>query len=142
MLLVGLMEELLFRGLLFRAMERTNRLPAVIVSSVTFGAGHIVNLFNGSGTDPVAGICQVFYATALGFMLLMVFLRGGSLIPCILFHGLFNTLSIFSRQSAWTNEKQIMVGSILFVLATGYGLWLSRQEKKPCAACTDKSENE
>ena len=41
---VGFLEEVIFRGLLFRAMEKDNLKTAIIVSSLTFGIGHIVNL--------------------------------------------------------------------------------------------------
>ncbi len=43
---VGFLEEVIFRGLLFRAMEKDNLKSAIIVSALTFGIGHIVNLFN------------------------------------------------------------------------------------------------
>ena len=49
MLCVGFLEEVLFRGLLFEAMRKDNLKAAVIVSAVTFGIGHIINLINGSG---------------------------------------------------------------------------------------------
>ena len=42
---VGFLEELIFRGLLFRAMEKDSLKSAIIVSALTFGLGHIVNLF-------------------------------------------------------------------------------------------------
>ena len=42
MVCVGFIEEFIFRGLLFRAMEKNGLKSAVIVSSVTFGIGHII----------------------------------------------------------------------------------------------------
>ena len=54
MICVGFMEEVIFRGLLFNAMRKDGLKSAVIVSSLTFGIGHIVNLFNGSGAELVA----------------------------------------------------------------------------------------
>jgi membrane protease YdiL (CAAX protease family) len=47
MFCVGFLEEIIFRGLLYRALRRDNVKVAVIVSSVTFGMGHIINLING-----------------------------------------------------------------------------------------------
>ena len=50
MLLVGYVEEMLFRGFLFKALIPKNGIvAAVIISSVTFGMGHIVNLLTGQG---------------------------------------------------------------------------------------------
>ena len=51
MLCVGFVEEVIFRGFLFKAIEKDNAKSAIIISSVTFGMGHFINLFNGSGMD-------------------------------------------------------------------------------------------
>ena len=59
MLCVGFLEEVIFRGLLFRAIAKDNIRSAVIISSVTFGIGHIINLFNGSGMNLVENLCQI-----------------------------------------------------------------------------------
>ncbi|MBQ5326062.1 MAG: CPBP family intramembrane metalloprotease, partial [Oscillospiraceae bacterium] len=44
MFCVGFLEEMIFRGFLFNAMAKDGVKSAIVVSSVTFGAGHIVNL--------------------------------------------------------------------------------------------------
>ena len=97
MLCVGFLEEVIFRGLLFVAIARDNVKSAVIISSVTFGIGHIINLFNGSGMDLVSNLCQIVFAIAVGFLLVTIFYRGGSLIPCILAHSAINTLGTFAN---------------------------------------------
>ena len=51
MFCVGFLEEVIFRGLLFNAMRKDSLKAAIIVSSVTFGFGHIINLINGSGAE-------------------------------------------------------------------------------------------
>lgn len=38
---------------------------AIIVTGILFGVGHIVNLFNGRGTELAANLCQVVYAAAI-----------------------------------------------------------------------------
>ena len=68
MLCVGFLEEVIFRGLLFAAIAKDNIKSAVIISSVTFGAGHLINLFNGSGMSPVNNLCQIVFAVAVGFL--------------------------------------------------------------------------
>ena len=55
MLCVGFLEELIFRGFLFKAMSKDGLKSAVIVSSLTFGIGHLVNLVNGSGMGLLGG---------------------------------------------------------------------------------------
>ena len=56
MLCVGFLEEIIFRGLLFNAMKQDNMRLAVIVSSLTFGIGHIINLVNGSGAELIPNL--------------------------------------------------------------------------------------
>ena len=73
MILVGFLEELIFRGFLFKAMSKDGLKAAIIVSSITFGIGHIVNLFNGSGMDLVSNLCQVVSAIAFGFLFVILF---------------------------------------------------------------------
>lgn len=46
MINVGFIEEIIFRGFLFKMMEKKNTKKAIIVSAITFGIGHIVNLLN------------------------------------------------------------------------------------------------
>lgn len=58
---------MIFRGLLFQAMAGDNVKSAVIVSSMTFGIGHLLNLFNGSGMNLVSNLCQVCFAAAVDF---------------------------------------------------------------------------
>ncbi len=93
MLFVGFLEEIIFRGFLFRGMAKNNMTAAIIVSAVTFGVGHIVNLLN--GYDLVSALIQIVYAVAVGFLLIFIFVRTGSLIPCIAFHSLNNILAGF-----------------------------------------------
>ena len=98
MLGVGFLEELLFRGFLFRAIEKESLPRAVVISSVTFGIGHIVNLLNGQ--DLFETLCQIIVAVIIGFALVILFHKGRSLVPCIIFHGVFNSLSVVSNEEA------------------------------------------
>lgn len=124
MVCVGFLEELIFRGFLFKAMSKSNIKSAIIISSITFGIGHIVNLINGSGMTTTANICQVCYAIAIGYMLVIIFYRGKSLLPCIIMHSVFNSLSIFAKEENWNNTNQIIVSVILCVIAITYTLIL------------------
>lgn len=125
MLLVGFLEELIFRGLLFKAMSTDNLKSAIIVSSLTFGIGHIVNLINGSEADLLGNLCQVCYAVAIGFLYVTIFHRGGSLVPCILSHGVFNALSAFSNEQR-IDPLQIPVSIAIILLSLGYAFALTK----------------
>lgn len=129
MLLVGFLEELIFRGLLFKAISKDNVKTAIIVSSVTFGIGHIVNLINGSGAELVGNLCQVCYAVAIGFLFVIIFYRGKSLVPCMVTHSVLNALSAFGNKSAG-NENIIPVSVILIVVSLSYSLILLKTTEK------------
>ncbi len=126
MLCVGFLEEVIFRGLLFKAIARDNIKSAIIISSVTFGIGHIINLFNGSGMNLVDNLCQIIFAIAVGFLLVTIFYRGGSLIPCIFVHVAINTLSTFANDTNLTTEMHLLHIVILIVITVIYTLILTR----------------
>ena len=42
--------------------EKDNTKSAIIISSVTFGIGHLLNLFSNGLENIIPNICQVFYA--------------------------------------------------------------------------------
>ena len=125
MFCVGFLEELIFRGLLFQAMAKDGVKSAIIVSSMTFGIGHIVNLVNGSGAELLPNLLQVMYAVAIGFAFVMIYCRTGSLMPCILVHSIFNGLSAFANEAVMTPRRQIISGVLLAVIAGGYALYLA-----------------
>ena len=125
MLCVGFLEELIFRGLLFNAMLINGKNSAIIVSSVTFGVGHIINLINGSGAELLSNLLQVVYAIAVGFMFVMIYYRTKSLLPCIITHGVFNALSAFANETGLTSKEQI-ISCVLITLISGvYALYIA-----------------
>ena len=125
MFCVGFLEELIFRGLLFQAMARDGVKSAILVSSITFGIGHIVNLINGSGAELLPNLLQVMYAMAVGFAFVMIFCKTKSLVPCIITHSVFNGLSAFANETVMTPQRQIVSGVLLAVIAGGYALYLA-----------------
>lgn len=125
MLCVGFLEEMIFRGLLFEAMRKENVKAAIIVSSVTFGIGHIINLINGSGADLLSNLLQLVYATAAGFMFVMIYYRSKSLVLCIAAHGIFNALSIFANTADETPETKIYSAVILTLITGAYAIYLA-----------------
>lgn len=94
MLFVGFLEEVIFRGFLFKGICRSSVIRAIVISSVTFGIGHIVNLFNGYSI--FNNIIQIVSAVCVGFLLVFIFHRTGSLLACIGFHSLNNSLNTFA----------------------------------------------
>ena len=126
MLCVGFLEEVIFRGLLFTAIAKDNIKSAVIISSATFGIGHIINLFNGSGMNLAKNLCQIVFAFAVGFLLVTIFYRGGSLLPCIIVHSAINTLGTFANDANLTMETQLLHIAVLIAVTVAYTLILAK----------------
>jgi len=122
---VGFLEEMIFRGFLFHAMAKDGVKSAIIVSSITFGIGHIVNLINGSGAELLPNLLQVIYAVAVGFAFMMIYYRTRSLLPCIITHCIFNGLSAIANEAVMTPQRQIISGVLVAVIAAGYALYLA-----------------
>ena len=119
---VGFLEELIFRGFLFRMMEKNHVKSAVAVSALTFGIGHIVNLLNGAELIPT--LMQICYATAIGYLFVILFQKSGSLIPCILTHCLVNSLSVFSAH----NALSLYVAPVfLTVVPIAYAIYIKKK---------------
>ena len=125
----GYVEEVIFRGFLFRAMEQDGLKSAVIVSAVTFGVGHIVNL--GNTADTLGVLLQVCYAIAIGFLYTILVYKGGSLWPCVFSHVFVNGSSVFAAgQGPFTElfpspaAAQIADAALIIAVSGGYALWL------------------
>ena len=126
MLCVGFLEEVIFRGFLFVSLAKENVRSAIIISSVTFGVGHLINLFNGSGMELVNNLCQICFAIAVGFLLVTIFYRGGSLLPCIIVHSAINTLGTFANDTDLTMQMNLLHIFALILITVAYTLILTK----------------
>ncbi len=122
---VGFLEEIIFRGLLFKAMCKTNVKSAILVSSLTFGMGHIVNLLN--GRDVLETLLQLCYACAIGFVFVIIFYVGKSLWPCIITHAVVNILSAFSNQEIASVSRSVSGAVFLCVVSLGYAAYILKK---------------
>ena len=126
MLLVGFIEEIIFRGFLFKAMAKDGIVSAFIVSSLTFAIGHIVNLFNGAELLPT--LLQIAYAGAGGFLFTTIFYKTDSLLPCIITHSLLNATSVFMVDGGITTL--IFTSIALIIVSLLYALWFFYKYKE------------
>lgn len=120
MLLVGFVEEIVFRGLLFRAIAQRSLQSAVVISSLTFGLGHIVNFLTGASVLETA--LQIVYATSIGFLFTVFFVKSGSLVPCIVVHGIINALSVFAAPG--NSVDHTIQAALITVVSVGYTIYL------------------
>lgn len=122
MIFVGFLEEIIFRGFLFKMMSKDNLNLAIIVTSLTFGTGHIINLL--TGADFIPTLIQIIYATATGYLFAIILVKGKSLWPCIITHSIINTLSVFAIENSFT-----MIASplCLTIIPICYAVYLNKR---------------
>lgn len=117
---VGLLEELIFRGLLLRAIQRSSTLTrAVVISGVTFGVGHVVNLARGMA--PTDQAIQVGFGVVIGIVLALLFVVTGTIMPLVVFHALLNISGNLVVADAG-QESLMLAGTT--VLCAGYAAYL------------------
>lgn len=124
MICVGFLEEIIFRGFLFKMMAKDNVNTAMIVSSLTFGIGHIINLFNGA--DLIPTLIQVCYAVAGGYLFVIIFQKGRSLWPCIIAHASINALSVFGVENTISTY---IAPVFLILISVSYAAYLNKKIK-------------
>ena len=124
MINIGFLEEIIFRGFLFKMMEKDSIKSAVIVSSLTFGIGHILNLLNGA--DLIPTLLQIIYATSTGFMFVIIFIKSKSIMPCIITHSLVNALSVFEVSTFITIYIAPIILTIIPII---YSIYLIKKIK-------------
>ena len=125
MLNIGFVEEIIFRGFLFKMMEKDNIKAATAVSSITFGIGHIVNLFNGAELMPT--LLQICYAMSIGYLFVVIFVKSKSIVPCIIAHSLNNSLSVFNEE----NTLSMYIAPVfLIVFPLIYAVYINKTVKE------------
>ena len=120
---VGFIEEVIFRGFLFNMMAKSNVKRAIIVSSLTFGMGHIVNLL--TGADLIPTLLQIGYAFAIGYLFVTIYYRSKSLIPCIIAHAVFNSLSVFNIVNTFS---RYIIPVILMIVPLLYAWYINKKK--------------
>jgi membrane protease YdiL (CAAX protease family) len=84
-----LVEELFFRGLLLRSLQRRmGNAPAVVLSAIAFGIAH------GSALPVDAVVLVMISLTVFGAILAMLAIRTGRLGPSIVAHSVFNLFTL------------------------------------------------
>lgn len=126
MINIGFLEEIIFRGILYKSIEKDNQKLAIIISSITFGIGHIVNLLNGA--DLVPTLMQICYAITIGFLFVTIFNKSKSLIPCIITHIAVNSLSVLGVNS--TGISTYLIPIMLIIISISYTAFIKVAFKK------------
>ncbi len=139
-LLIGIFEEIAFRGVFYMLLLSSRRDNARSVfgvsalSSALFGAIHLVNLFSGAGV--VATFLQVGYSFLIGGMCSIALLVSGSVWVPVMLHALFDfggyLIPTLGSGTVW-DAVTVTVTVILGVAVTVYMIVLLIRCGKPCA---------
>ncbi len=104
-LMVGASEEIMFRGVLFRAFKRALPIwPAIVLTSILFGAVHTMNVFITGALD--AALVQSVAAGMTGVIFLAIVIRTGSIWPAIVYHFLWDCLLFLLTTSSGTERAE------------------------------------
>lgn len=118
--LVGISEEVMFRGVLFRAfVTRYGVWTSIVSSSILFGAVHILNVFNTG--DLGEAFMQSIPAGMSGILFIAIVIRTGSIWPAIIYHALWDCvlfLILTGSQTSAIDSSTDAVGA----LGTGQAL--------------------
>lgn len=122
-LMVGINEELMFRGILFYGASSSFGIwRAVWITAIIFGSVHILNsLITG---DFRASVLQAFFACTFGIWTAALRIRLNTIIPVIIIHWLWDCLS-FLTNSIW--DLALLPFSLMLFT---YGLWLLRNYRR------------
>lgn len=125
---VGFMEEIIFRGLMFKALlKKWNRFIVVVFISFTFAIGHIVSMaaIGQSGTDTVLQVANAF---VVGFMFMAVILASGNLTICIIAHILYNFIGNISMADS-SHIEIIVINTVITALYFVYLIFRGKNAK-------------
>lgn len=130
--LVGFAEELLFRGIVLRALRAAGRSEgtAAVLSSAAFGLFHLPNVFMGTGWP---GLAQLVLA-ALGGMTLYTFRRRAAwIVPGMVAHGAWDVSTFLSAGYArpWLEALTLPVMALMAVLQVGLVVGALRHDRTP-----------
>jgi membrane protease YdiL (CAAX protease family) len=110
-LLVGFVEETVYRGLILNLMLQKGVRVAVLTSSLLFSLTHLLNLVGGQ--DLAATLLQLAYAFLVGLSLALLYIRHKTLLPLIAFHFLHNFTQFLVKEQASVLFDSLVVAALL-----------------------------
>jgi uncharacterized protein len=119
MMCVGFLEELLFRGFLYQGILKEKGITrAVLISGVTFGIGHVVNLARGYSAGHQ--IIQIVVGIFIGILLALIVALTNNIIPCVLWHIFFNFSGTVTNSNLKMETYMVLIVAIICTLYSAY----------------------
>ena len=106
-----------------------------MLSGIVFGLIHATNVF--AGADPLRTLLQVIGAVGIGVIFTAVYLRSGSILPCMFYHTLHDIIAIAGEsevtETGIITASKINMGDganlVMSLVLAAIALWLLRPEK-------------
>jgi membrane protease YdiL (CAAX protease family) len=121
---VGLFEELAYRACVFGIILKNRRkttkdiFVSVIISSLIFGASHLINIVAGASIP--ATLLQTGYSFLIGAMCSFVILMTASVWPCVIIHAIYNfcggVAPRFAYGKIWTAGEVILTAALSVIV--------------------------
>lgn len=125
-MLVGITEELMFRGILLQTLLKKYSIQkSILLASIAFSLFHGINIIGGVSFN--AMLAQLTITFVAGFYLTNVAYRMKSILPLIIWHGLWDFMS-FSSTEFNVNLTFILIVSICVEIILS--IWLFNKNKK------------
>jgi len=131
-LLVGLGEEIMYRGIVLHAFLTTGRVRwAMLVSAIAFSLLHAVNFLGGYPLQAVP--IQLLNTFQLGFFFAPLMLKLNNILPLIIFHWLWDFVQLVAEPSLVDEQTTTAIQSISQLsdpieLIGGIVMWLQTKQ--------------
>lgn len=113
MLLVGFVEETVYRGVILHALMRKGAVTAVVVSSILFSITHILNVMSGQSLPDT--LFQIAYALLIGVALALLMVKNCNIYPLIFFHFFHNWIRRMTLESMPFNIVILIVLAVMCI---------------------------
>jgi membrane protease YdiL (CAAX protease family) len=126
-LMVGLVEETFFRGLMLNALKRRGPWKAAVITSLLFGLTHALNMLTGKSF--VEDAAQIFYAVAIGFAFAALVLKKGIIWPLVVAHFAIDFVNFLQNPNfTYPPFWAVAIVTGIGVVFTVYGLFVMLQK--------------
>ncbi|GIP28083.1 hypothetical protein J23TS9_32130 [Paenibacillus sp. J23TS9] len=124
-LMVGFVEETVYRGLILHILLRKKSITAAIVaSSLLFSVTHVLNILSGQSAEDT--IVQLVYALLTGAALALLIVKNKNIIPLIIYHFIHNLIQFLGQDGRSVSVWDYVILVILLL----HCVWLILSLKK------------
>lgn len=124
-LMVGFVEETVYRGLILHILLRHKSVTAaVLTSSLLFSVTHVLNMLSGQSAEDT--LVQLVYALLTGAALALLIVKNHNIIPLIIYHFIHNLIQFLGQDGRGVSVWDYVILVILLL----HCLWLVFSLKK------------